>query len=411
MAASGKLDLVRGDSHLAGNLLDGSLEGPLRIDEHDRPQASLGYRQGQLHGASTLFHPNGKVSAQLAFVDGKLHGPVSFHAAEGWLQRKAHYRNGLLHGEALTYFANGQVAEREHYRDGVRDGVYQRFHGNGQLAFDGRYLNGQLLDGAQPFADNGQAAGQRGQAHGALALVVDQAGGALGAHRPGGAQGISICTCPGTLILITPPQVQISVPLASSAGIPPSSRVGGPPGIHGLAVAGMHGIGVSTPRAAAVAAATTGLAGLWQRPKVGMFSSGMWSMMFAAGIPLVRVRFCGNTLSTVGAAPKLHCRVAPAQTCGQPMPSSRARWRCSRIDQPIALAVGLACCFSDECPTCVSPAALEFRCHAGRSPATGIDEKGFSADRTVPAAPSPACGRSMQGLPHPGRPQGRDDNA
>lgn len=42
MAASGKLDLVRGDSHLAGNLLDGSLEGPLRIDEHDRPQASLG---------------------------------------------------------------------------------------------------------------------------------------------------------------------------------------------------------------------------------------------------------------------------------------------------------------------------------------------------------------------------------
>ena len=60
MAASGKLDLVRGDSHLAGNLLDGSLEGPLRIDEHDRPQASLGYRQGQLHGASTLFHPNGR---------------------------------------------------------------------------------------------------------------------------------------------------------------------------------------------------------------------------------------------------------------------------------------------------------------------------------------------------------------
>ncbi|MFP9012017.1 hypothetical protein ACLI34_26425, partial [Pseudomonas aeruginosa] len=37
MAASGKLDLVRGDSHLAGNLLDGSLEGPLRNGEQDRP--------------------------------------------------------------------------------------------------------------------------------------------------------------------------------------------------------------------------------------------------------------------------------------------------------------------------------------------------------------------------------------
>ncbi|RTB47597.1 hypothetical protein EJ608_31425, partial [Pseudomonas aeruginosa] len=57
------------------------------------------------------------------------------------------------------------------------------------------------------------------------------------------------------------------------------------------------------------------------------------------------------------------------------------------------------------------PGAIQSRARGGPPPATGIDEKGFSADRTVPAAPSPACGRSMQGLPHPGRPQGRDDNA
>jgi hypothetical protein len=45
-----------------------------------------------------------------------------------------------------------------------------------------------------------------------------------------------------------------------SAGIPPISTVG-EPGAQGVVVAGMHGIGVSTPSAAAVAAATVGLAG------------------------------------------------------------------------------------------------------------------------------------------------------
>lgn len=73
---------------------------------------------------------------------------------------------------------------------------------------------------------------------------------------------MSICTCPGTTILITPAQVHIRVLLASMAGMLPSSKVGGPPGIQGVAVAGIHGIGVSTPNAAAVAAATVGLARL-----------------------------------------------------------------------------------------------------------------------------------------------------
>ncbi|MNG34964.1 hypothetical protein D3C84_1215890 [compost metagenome] len=57
--------------------------------------------------------------------------------------------------------------------------------------------------------------------------------------------------------------------------MPPSNKVGGPPGIHGVAVAGMHGIGVSTPSAAAVAAATVGLARLVHMPKVLTFTNGM----------------------------------------------------------------------------------------------------------------------------------------
>lgn len=39
-------------------------------------------------------------------------------------------------------------------------------------------------------------------------------------------------------------------------------------------------------------------------------------MMFAAGMLLVITRLIGSTLSTAGAAPKLHCKVAPAHTWG-----------------------------------------------------------------------------------------------
>ncbi|MFL6606694.1 MAG: toxin-antitoxin system YwqK family antitoxin [Pseudomonas sp.] len=154
--ASKKLDVERGDSQLNGQLIDGKLDGPLQIEEAQRPQATLNYSQGELEGTSTLYHPNGKVSAVLPFVKGKLQGMASFYAAEGGLQRQASYRRGLLHGEANNYFPDGKLAEAEFYRDGVRDGHYRRLHPNGNPAVEARYLNGQLLEPAQAYAEDGR---------------------------------------------------------------------------------------------------------------------------------------------------------------------------------------------------------------------------------------------------------------
>jgi antitoxin component YwqK of YwqJK toxin-antitoxin module len=154
--ASKKLDVERGDSQLNGQLIDGKLDGPLQIEEAQRPQAKLNYSQGELEGTSTLYHPNGKVSAVLPFVKGKLQGMASFYAAEGGLQRQASYRRGLLHGEANNYFPDGKLAEAEFYRDGVRDGHYRRLHPNGNPAVEARYLNGQLLEPAQAYAEDGR---------------------------------------------------------------------------------------------------------------------------------------------------------------------------------------------------------------------------------------------------------------
>jgi hypothetical protein len=73
-------------------------------------------------------------------------------------------------------------------------------------------------------------------------------------------------------------------------------------------------MGVNTPMAAAVAAATVGLAGDWHIPKGGMFDIGTWSMMLAA-IMLLVMTVLGVGTRLLGAIPKLHFIMAPMQVC------------------------------------------------------------------------------------------------
>src|SRR6202007_988585 len=100
--------------------------------------------------------------------------------------------------------------------------------------------------------------------------------------------------------------MHMSCETLSSEGKLPSITVGAP-ATQGAGVAGMQGIGVSTPRAAAVADATTGLAIDVHMPKGMILVIGIWSMMFASGIMLVITLLVGNTTSELGAMPKLHC--------------------------------------------------------------------------------------------------------
>ena len=101
--------------------------------------------------------------------------------------------------------------------------------------------------------------------------------------------------------------------LLFKAGRLPISTVG-EPGIQGAAVMGMQGMGTSAPMAAAVAAATIGLAIDWHMPKGSTLTMGLLSMMLAAGVP-VMTRFRGRTMSEPGIMPKVHCVIAPVQTC------------------------------------------------------------------------------------------------
>jgi len=89
---------------------------------------------------------------------------------------------------------------------------------------------------------------------------------------------------------MTPPQVHSNVEVSFSAGMF-STRTEGEPGVHGAGVTGTHGIGVNTPRAAAVAAATTGFETVVHMLKGAILLMGMLSMMFApAGTGPTKVR-------------------------------------------------------------------------------------------------------------------------
>jgi hypothetical protein len=122
-------------------------------------------------------------------------------------------------------------------------------------------------------------------------------------------------------MVMTPAHEQLHIDGDVSAGMLPMS-VFAAPGFHGPAGTGTHGIGVSTPSAAAVAAATVGLAKLVHMPNGGMFIIGTMSLIVAAGLPSMSTRLVGKTFSVDGATPKVHVNMAVAVTFGGTATSS-----------------------------------------------------------------------------------------
>jgi hypothetical protein len=137
-------------------------------------------------------------------------------------------------------------------------------------------------------------------------------------------------TWPGKPTWMTPAQAHISFESVFNAGIFPIRTVGEPV-IQGPVGTGTQGMGVKTPRAAAVADATAGLARLEHTPNGGTLTMGVKSMMVAAGGPPTMERLAGKTFKALGAAPKLHCSTAPEQTqidmippiCSTVLPANR----------------------------------------------------------------------------------------
>ena len=105
------------------------------------------------------------------------------------------------------------------------------------------------------------------------------------------------------------------MPLQSEArqGLPPM-RTLGLVGIHAPAGCGIQVCGVRTPRAAAVAAATWGLASDVHSPKGPTFTSAEKSEMVPQGLPPAKTLALVVTLRGAGAVPMVHMHDAVAVT-------------------------------------------------------------------------------------------------
>lgn len=114
---------------------------------------------------------------------------------------------------------------------------------------------------------------------------------------------VIVAALPAKFIEMAPPHIHMHFALLSNAGIMQTLTWAG--GAHGAVMAGTQGIGVSTPIAAAVAAATVGLASDWHMPKGLMFTIGAMSMMFAIGI-FPHIGRIPTTVRGDGATPNEH---------------------------------------------------------------------------------------------------------
>ena len=116
-------------------------------------------------------------------------------------------------------------------------------------------------------------------------------------------------------MLITPAHIHMALQLLSNVGNPPVNTAVLPV-IQGVTVMGMQGIGVRTPSAAAVAAATMGLAMLEHIPKVGISAMGVKFIIVPTWVIAVTMAM-GVAFSVAGAAPKVQLIIAPVtQICG-----------------------------------------------------------------------------------------------
>ena len=110
-------------------------------------------------------------------------------------------------------------------------------------------------------------------------------------------------------MLISPAQAHIMVSQAPNAGKGPNITLGDP-GAQGLTGTGTQGMGTRTPKAAAVAAATSGLAKLVHTPKGRIFTKGIIAIIVPAGVGAI-ITGGGKNINGDGAAPMLQVAIVP----------------------------------------------------------------------------------------------------
>ena len=101
-------------------------EGESRAyDEKGALQAIFEYKNGNLEGIATEFHPNGQVKQKTPYVLNKAHGTSLTFSEEGNLLEKTLFKKGLKEGVSQKFWDKNRICSEEYFEGGrLINGTY-----------------------------------------------------------------------------------------------------------------------------------------------------------------------------------------------------------------------------------------------------------------------------------------------
>lgn len=143
------------DKEEGASLRDGSVLRLIQNDDGLLEEAFL-EKDGQRHGQSVLYYPNGRIKMEVYYNKDKLHGPSVFYQESGSILSKGWYINGKQQGKSWWYYPSGALCSLQRFMDGVWHGNQEYYYENGLPRTLVHYTHGKLDGTSRLYAVDGR---------------------------------------------------------------------------------------------------------------------------------------------------------------------------------------------------------------------------------------------------------------
>jgi len=97
-----------------------------------QPMSVETFRNGKLHGKSTVYYKNGKIASETHYKDGIKDGLYKKYSESGIVLEEIPYKNNQFFGKVIYRDINGKVISEGMYERGLKKGIW-KFYENGKL--------------------------------------------------------------------------------------------------------------------------------------------------------------------------------------------------------------------------------------------------------------------------------------
>ena len=97
-----------------------------------QPMSVETFRNGKLHGKSTVYYKNGKIASETYYKDGIKDGLYKKYSESGIVLEEIPYKNNQFFGKVIYRDINGKVISEGMYERGLKKGIW-KFYENGKL--------------------------------------------------------------------------------------------------------------------------------------------------------------------------------------------------------------------------------------------------------------------------------------